>query len=139
MSFDKEEMELDPADFYNGVYNLKKAGVVVELSDEQKDELKKCILDPMYFIENYCYITSLDKGTTLFKPFEYQKRAIKNIMGNRFCILKQPRQMGKCLKYDVNIKVRNKNTKEIKTLPIGELYEQVQQNSRRKRDDQTSN
>ena len=89
------EIEFNKDDFYNGIYNLKKAGIQVDLTEEQQEELFKCSRDPIYFIENYCYITSLDKGATLFKPFDYQKRAIRTIMANRFTLLKWPRQQGK--------------------------------------------
>lgn len=90
-----EEQELNPEHFYNSIYNLKKAGVKVELTQEQVMELAKCEEDIEYFISNYVKITSLDAGTVLFKPHAYQTRAIKKAVANRFSIWKWPRQQGK--------------------------------------------
>ncbi len=86
---------INPQDCYNGLNNLKKAGVHVELTPEQAEEIYKCSQDFEYFLENYVQILSLDMGTVPFKPFDYQRRAMKKIVGNRFTILRWPRQMGK--------------------------------------------
>ena len=86
---------IDPNDQYNGLNNLKKAGVKVALTPEQTEEIYKCSQDFEYFLENYVEIMSLDKGTVPFVPFGYQRRAMKKIVSNRFSILRWPRQMGK--------------------------------------------
>lgn len=86
---------IDPLDQYNGLNNLKKAGVKVSLTPEQAEEIYKCSQDFDYFLVNYVQIMSLDKGTVPFEPFGYQKRAMGKIVKNRFSILRWPRQMGK--------------------------------------------
>ncbi|USV40891.1 terminase large subunit [Xanthomonas phage BUDD] len=96
MKFDKTyHGTINPQDQYNGLNNLKKAGVKIEMTPEQAQEFYKCSQDFEYFLENYVEILSLDMGTVPFVPFGYQRRAMKKIVGNRFSILRWPRQMGK--------------------------------------------
>ena len=47
---------------YLGNPNLKKTNVSVEFTKEQIQEYQKCMDDPIYFIENYMKIVSLDEG-----------------------------------------------------------------------------
>lgn len=81
---------------YNSNPLLKKTGASVSYTKEQVEELIKCKEDPIYFIENYCKIVSLDhEDPILFSLFEYQKNFIKSMHENRRLISMQPRQMGK--------------------------------------------
>lgn len=80
---------------YLGNQSLKAAGVQVEFTLEQVKEYDKCKNDPIYFIETYAKIVSLDKGVVLFKLFPYQKRLIDAIHNNRKVITKLFRQSGK--------------------------------------------
>jgi hypothetical protein len=81
--------------FYNNNPNLKAAGVVTEFTQFQVDEYIKCSRDPIYFLENYAKIVSLDEGIVPFVPFEYQKKFIKEINENRLVVGMMSRQMGK--------------------------------------------
>jgi hypothetical protein len=83
------------ADVYNSNPLLKAAGVQVEFDKEQLQEYIKCSQDPIYFIENYCYIVTLDHGLQLFKLYECQKKKIDIIHNNRRVILMEGRQQGK--------------------------------------------
>ena len=80
---------------YNNNKNLKAAGVAVEFTREQIEEYIKCKQDPIYFIENYAKIVSLDEGVVPFKPFPYQKRIIDSIHTNKNTLGKLFRQAGK--------------------------------------------
>ena len=80
---------------YMGNPNLKAAGVQIEFELGQMKEYARCAKDPVYFIENYCKIVSLDNGAVLFKMFPYQRRIIKALHGNRKIIAKLFRQSGK--------------------------------------------
>jgi len=75
--------------------NLKAAGVSVEFTREQTLEYARCQRDPIYFIENYVKVLSLDKGIVQMKLFPYQKRMIEAIHNNRNTIAKLFRQAGK--------------------------------------------
>jgi hypothetical protein len=80
---------------YMGNPYLKSVGEVIEMSQHQVDEYKKCRKDPIYFLENYAKIVSLDDGIVPFKLFPFQKKLIKAIQGNRKIIGKLFRQAGK--------------------------------------------
>ncbi|NDB82728.1 MAG: terminase [Alphaproteobacteria bacterium] len=82
---------------YNGNSNLKKPGFVVQFEAEQIREIQRCILDPIYFIENYCYIVNLDHGLVKFKLYECQKEKVNTILNNRRVILMEGRQQGKTI------------------------------------------
>lgn len=74
---------------------LKAAGVQLQYTQLQLQEYAKCAADPIYFIENYVKIISLDKGAVLAKLFPYQKRIISAIHNNRQVVSKLFRQSGK--------------------------------------------
>ena len=80
---------------YLGNPNLKKANVPVEWTEEQVTEYTKCMDNPLYFIENYIRIVSLDEGLVPFKMWDFQEELIKKFHKSRFNIAKLPRQTGK--------------------------------------------
>jgi len=82
---------------YNGNPNLKQIGTAVSYTLEQMREIQKCILDPIYFIETYCQIVSLDKGLIPFKLYDCQKEKVHTILNNRKVILMEGRQQGKTI------------------------------------------
>jgi hypothetical protein len=80
---------------YLGNPNLKKINTAEEFTKDQIVEYQKCAEDPIYFMENYVRIVSLDEGLVPFKMYDFQKRIVKTIHENRFTICKLPRQSGK--------------------------------------------
>lgn len=80
------------AEIYNSNSNLKAAGVQVEFTPENVQEYIKCSQDPIYFIENYCYIVTLDHGLQLFKLYDCQKNKVNVIHTNRRVILMEGRR-----------------------------------------------
>ena len=80
---------------YLGNPNLKRANVSVQWTEEQVKEYAKCMKNPMYFIQNYVRIISLDEGLIPFKMYDFQKEMIGTFHSNRFTICKLPRQSGK--------------------------------------------
>jgi len=83
--------------FYNANPNLKASGVEVDFTQDQIQEYIKCKEDPIYFIENYCYIVSLDSGLILFKLYEPQKKKVDMILNERRVLLMEGRQQGKTI------------------------------------------
>jgi hypothetical protein len=75
--------------------NLKKTGINISYTEEQILEIQKCIKDPVYFIDNYCYIVTLDHGIQQFKLYDCQKKKIETIHNNRRIIIMESRQAGK--------------------------------------------
>lgn len=82
---------------YHGNPNLKPVGYQHEFTPEQIQEYLKCKEDPIYFIENYCMIVTLDNGLQPFKLYDCQKEKVEFIMGNRKTILMEGRQQGKTI------------------------------------------
>ena len=80
---------------YLGNPNLKKTNTVVEFTKDDIKEFHKCAQDPLYFIENYVQIVSLDKGLVPFEMYDFQKGMVSTMHDNRFSIFKLPRQSGK--------------------------------------------
>lgn len=74
---------------------IKKAGTATEYTHHQLLELEKCAKDPVYFINNYCYIQNQMLGKVKFKLRPYQERIIRSLHENRFNILMIGRQCGK--------------------------------------------
>ena len=58
-------------------------------------ELKKCIKDPVYFIETYMKIQHPTRGVINFELYDYQKELIELYAFNRFSVALLPRQSGK--------------------------------------------
>jgi hypothetical protein len=80
---------------YLGNPLLKKANVPVEFTKEQIQEYQKCMDDPVYFIQEYMKIVSLDEGLVPFKMYDFQQNMVQTFHDNRFTICKLPRQSGK--------------------------------------------
>lgn len=82
-------------EYFEGNRSLKATSIPVNFTGDQIGEYDKCLNDPVYFIENYCKIVSLDDGPVLFKMFPYQKRMIEAMHNNRKTVAKLFRQAGK--------------------------------------------
>ena len=84
-------------DNYLGNVNIKRDGVGHEWTEEQVKEYTTCMLDPVYFIEKYAKIISLDKGLVSFKLYPYQKKMFKQFKDHRFNVVLACRQSGKSI------------------------------------------
>jgi hypothetical protein len=80
---------------YLGNPSLKRVNMPMQLTEEQIREYVKCSKDPIYFIENYVKIITLDKGFVQISLYPFQKQAITDINDNRRVIVKAGRQVGK--------------------------------------------
>ena len=80
---------------YLGNENLKASGIEIEFTKEQVKEYIKCSQDPVYFVEKYVKVVSLDEGLVPFDMYDYQKDIVDKVHNNRFVIAKLPRQSGK--------------------------------------------
>ena len=80
---------------YLGNPNLQKANVEREYTKEEIVEIQKCMDNPVYFIEQYLKIVSIDEGLVPFQMYGFQKEMVDTFHNNRFTICKLPRQSGK--------------------------------------------
>jgi hypothetical protein len=82
---------------------LKPANYPMQFTNEQKYELLiKCPSDPIYFIENYCWIISTE-GRMLFNLYEYQRKLINHYVAHKRSVTLLSRQAGKALALDTPI------------------------------------
>lgn len=116
-------MNQDKLKFYNSNTNLKGSGQQIQFTEEQVTEYLKCAEDPIYFINTYCKIVTLDHGLQPFKLYDCQINKLKIIHENRKVILMEGRQQGKCCKNSSRINIRNKITGEIHNVTIEEFHE----------------
>ena len=82
---------------YNGNNRLKQLGFSIDYEPWHIEEIARCIEDPIYFIETYCKIVSLDRGLVAFKLYDCQKNKVNVILNNRKVILMEGRQQGKTI------------------------------------------
>jgi len=80
---------------YKGNPNLKSALVRQEFTQDQVKDFIKCSQDPIYFIQKYVNIVSIDEGLVPFNMYPFQQDIIRTFHDNRFTICKLPRQSGK--------------------------------------------
>jgi len=80
---------------YLGNPKLKRINMVLQLTEEQVREYVKCAENPIYFIENYVKIITLDKGFVQISLYPFQRQAVTDINDNRRVIVKAGRQVGK--------------------------------------------
>mgnify|MGYP001162327834 CR=1 FL=1 len=80
---------------YLGNPLLKAANQKQRFTKKQVTEFVKCQENPVYFIENYIKIVTLDTGLQPFKMYQFQREMIDTFHDNRFTICKLPRQSGK--------------------------------------------
>jgi len=80
---------------YLGNPKLKKVNTPLSLTEDQVREFVRCAENPIYFIENYVKIITLDKGFVQIKLYPFQKQAVQDINDNRRVIVKAGRQVGK--------------------------------------------
>lgn len=57
-------------------------------------EYEKCIKNPMYFFKKYVKIQNPVKGTVNFELYDFQEKALKDLVENRYTIILKARQMG---------------------------------------------
>ena len=82
---------------YLGNPNVKRDGVLQQWTPDLLQEYKRCMDDPVYFVENYVKVISLDDGMVPFVLYPYQKDMFKQFQENRFNVVLACRQSGKSI------------------------------------------
>lgn len=73
---------------------VKKQSNVEIIRAKVKDEYRKCLSDPMYFMRKYIKIQHPMKGSLPFDLYKFQEDTLKSLVDNRFNIILKSRQMG---------------------------------------------
>ena len=82
---------------YLGNPNVKRDGVLQQWTPDLLQEYKKCMDSPIYFVENYVKVISLDDGMVPFVLYPYQRDMFKQFQENRFNVVLACRQSGKSI------------------------------------------
>ena len=64
------------------------------IRDVIKEDYKKCLLDPVYFIRKYTVVEHPTRGRIPFHLYEFQENVVHDFIKNRFNIILKSRQMG---------------------------------------------
>lgn len=80
---------------YLGNPKLKSIGVQVSMTQDEIDEYILCANDPIYFIQHYVKIVTIDRGFVNIDLYDFQKKAVRMFNGERQVIIKAGRQVGK--------------------------------------------
>ena len=90
-----EDVTLTKDQVFVGATQIKRAGVILDLSEDHIKEFIKCKKDPVYFLKTYGRVVHVDKGLVPLKLYKYQEKMIRNFQNNRFSICLTCRQAGK--------------------------------------------
>lgn len=107
--------------FWTNDPKWRAANIVFEYTPEERAEIKKCAQSPEYFADKYAF-SMTDEGIQKINLRDYQREALRELLGERFVVWMASRQVGKCFLFSEYIKIRNKKTLEEMTITIGEFY-----------------
>ena len=83
--------------YYQGIFGLRNAGVKLEYTKQQIQEIIKCTNDIPYFLKNYVKVIHPDKGLVPFELYDYQKEIIEYYKKYDRVIIMSSRQSGKTI------------------------------------------
>lgn len=110
---------------YLGFQGIKAANVKIYYTQEMWDEYQHCANDLLYYAETYFYHVHPDEGLKKIVLYPYQREILPSLQRERFHILLQSRQSGKCVDYTTHIIIRNKYNKEEQNIKIGNFYDRI--------------
>lgn len=89
--------EKNSKQFYLGNKNLPTINAEFDYASNPQwiADIQKCRKNILYFAENFFYIVNLDRGKEQIKLYNYQRKILRSLRDNRFCILLASRQIGK--------------------------------------------
>ena len=107
---------------------IKKANQQETFSEKQIAEFTKC-MDPdtgyLYFLKNYFYIQHPVKGKIRFEPYDFQEGMLAAYHNYTNVVILSGRQNGKCLIFTTKVKIKHKETGEVREIEIGELFDNI--------------
>ena len=81
---------------FQGNNLIRKAGSPWSYTAWELEEISRCALDPIYFVENYVKVKHVDfERKVPMKLRDYQRRMIVSMHENRYTVSRWPRQAGK--------------------------------------------
>jgi hypothetical protein len=108
---------------------LLKPDLVFRTTDDEVQEVMKCMEDPVYFAK-YCSLMT-PEGLKPVVLRDYQEKYLRHLQNNRFSILLAARQSGKCVGFNTTVYVAGNikakcyfylKDKDLSIVPMFELY-----------------
>jgi phage terminase large subunit-like protein len=65
-----------------------------QFRDIIREEYKKCIADPVYFMKKYCQIQHPKKGKIPFHLYPFQEKVLRDLHTNDYNVILKSRQLG---------------------------------------------
>jgi hypothetical protein len=96
--------------FWEGDPRWRAADINFQPTQAEKDEIKKCMTDIVYFANTYCHVMT-DYGIKQIKLHDYQEEMLRNYQYNRHNIVLSSRQIGKCCISSTDIYINNEPVK----------------------------
>ena len=59
-----------------------------------KQQITKCVENPIYFLRNYCYVIHPTRGKIKFDLYQFQQKTLKDIQNHKYNIILKSRQLG---------------------------------------------
>lgn len=120
----KDGFSLRKSPFYRGNINLRKANLNFQYTEEELQEIIRCKQDIVYFANTYCYLKT-QTGVRRIKLRSYQEKMLRHYQDNRFSIVCQSRQSGKCVVWTTIIEVMDASG-NVGQIYIGDLFYALQ-------------
>ena len=113
---------------------IKRPNAETEYTSQTIQDLRRCLTDPIFFIEKFVMVHAPTKGKVPMVLYEYQKEMLLGIHNHKETIILASRQLGKCVVGCTSIKtiVRPSGLKKailkfIDKEQYGELFGQCDQ------------
>ena len=104
--------------------SIRKPNLVFKYQDAELIEYAKCRQDILHFASTYCKIKDEDSNIKPIILRDYQKKVLSNLKEERFNILLQSRQTGKCVHPNTLITITDGESEW--NVPIIELWYYLQ-------------
>lgn len=96
--------------------SIKKPKQRTAFTSQDLEDLFRCSVDPIFFIENFVKVQHPTKGAVPFHLYDFQKRLIDAYYNQRFVAAMLARQMGKSLAPQSKV---NANGKSVEVFALG--------------------
>lgn len=96
--------------------SIKKPKQRTAFTSQDLEDLFRCSVDPIFFIENFVKVQHPTKGAVPLHLYEFQKRLIDAYYNQRFVISMMARQSGKCLASQSRV---NKYSESVEIFAVG--------------------
>jgi hypothetical protein len=98
-------LDISQRPYFMGLNGIRKRDLLWKTTKEESEEILKCAKDIKYFANKYCWIKNEQGFWSQVTLRDYQEEIVDSFSNdeNRFHILMQSRQTGKCVRFDTKV------------------------------------